>query len=126
VSWDYIHACQEGEAGGTPDAAEALSSKHTPGPWEIRSGNGLSFLIWPQGRPTAIAVVPGKAGTSAEANARLLAAAPDLLAACKVALARHKQALGIRVKLTGIAGGKLAEEIAQMEAAVAHAEGGAP
>lgn len=53
---------------------------------------------------------------------RALLAHGDLLAACKALLARCKDALAIRVKLTGLTGGKLAEEIAQAEAAISRAE----
>ena len=70
-------------------------SKHTPGPWEIRrEKNGYIIGIWV---PNSVNPdnEPGKGGTividgcpcgNSEANARLLAAAPDLLAACCQAL----------------------------------------
>lgn len=48
-------------------------------------------------------------------------AAEQMLAALEKALARHHQAYAIRVKLTGINVGKLADEIAEMEAALAAA-----
>lgn len=63
---------------------------------------------------------------TASSCARLFAAAPQLLAACQKALARHKHALSIRLKLTGFDGGKLAEEIALMEAAIAKTTGETP
>jgi len=53
-------------------------------------------------------------------------AGPELLAACKTCLARHKQAYELRQKLSGIIGGKLAEEIALVEAAIDKAEGRTP
>lgn len=55
--------------------------KHTPGPWGIESGYG--FVITSDG--SSIAAVfpetlrPGKNHLPAEANARLFAAAPELL-----------------------------------------------
>ena len=52
----------------------------------------------------------------------LLMAAPDLLAACEAALARLEQALSIRTKLIAFGGGKLAEEVAQLRAALARAK----
>src|ERR1700730_8107616 len=53
-------------------------AKHTPGPWAIGStdfGQGISMMIEP-----GICVVLGH-GQTPDANARLIAAAPDLLAA---------------------------------------------
>lgn len=66
--------------------------EHTPGPWEVRPGYGmLKAEIGPPGRAVA-AVWVKQAGTrdeqkepvawpEGEANARLIAAAPDLLEA---------------------------------------------
>lgn len=52
---------------------------HTPGPWRI--GNAGKAIFPPQG----IAMIADCAGCdNARANARLIAAAPDLLAALKV------------------------------------------
>lgn len=72
------------------------SSKHTPGPWEISPnplGDATRRFIWPEdtengpvgpcsdtGRCIAIINPRGDVATL-EANARLIAAAPDLLAA---------------------------------------------
>ena len=55
-------------------------SKHTPGPWEAgRLAGPDQWMVsgGPDGNRTSIADVSG------EANARLIAAAPDLLRACK-------------------------------------------
>ena len=85
-------------------------TKHTPGPWtwgrtedghEIRMGNAINAVgiydshcvieynhsVWPYDGDE-----PNKQYEEAEANARLIAAAPDLLAACKEALigAKHE------------------------------------
>jgi hypothetical protein len=73
-----------------------MSSKHTPGPWQI-SRDGLTIFAGTAGagvlirgveqRIPHIAYIPknGFAATLAEqqANARLIIAAPDLLAACE-------------------------------------------
>lgn len=45
----------------------------------------------------------------------------ELEDACRVALARMRDALDIRVRLTGLPGGKLAKEVAQLEKAIASA-----
>lgn len=68
---------------------------HTPGPWTYnlykpgskyqnpavtdKAHNGIVMEVWGQGKECA------------EANARLIAAAPDLLAACEAALIRIKE-----------------------------------
>ncbi len=84
------------------------TTQHTPGPWAWHEGHDT---IWPRGRdgtgpevvgpsesglygPEYQPVVQGfwrndgvaDAEASSPANARLIAAAPDLLAACKAAL----------------------------------------
>lgn len=69
------------------------AAKHTPGPWQYEKmadpNRPTSFTIYgPTGRlavvDTGFAGVPGK--DEADANGTLIAAAPDLLAACKIAL----------------------------------------
>lgn len=56
-------------------------SKHTPGPWYIDETYGL--IMW-QDKEVA-AIHAGRNG-DARANAALIAAAPDLLAACEIIL----------------------------------------
>ena len=89
-----------------------MSVQHTPGPWKVdgnvirgdeKSNGSVSVacildVAYPYGR---------WAGESAQANARLIAAAPDLLEACKVALgiigfgAEHDQISAAIAKATG-------------------------
>ena len=72
--------------------------KHTPGPWGVCPDPGAdcgecgesqeeAFLVGPQ-MPTGVGVRTGLAvvlvDDNAEANAMLMAAAPDLLAACQL------------------------------------------
>ena len=52
-------------------------TKHTPGPWHIKDGKVFA---------AAICRVDGTPDGSAEANAQLIAAAPELLEACKIAM----------------------------------------
>lgn len=74
-------------------------AKHTPGPWEVERVNSdyphdicLGYDIPGEGCPILIATVFSDEDdapisvTEANANARLIAAAPDLLEACRRAL----------------------------------------
>lgn len=69
-------------------------SGHTPGPWFVggETDHG-EFLICSDARPTICAVDPGAREWCTHANARLIAAAPDLLDALQLilpdALASH-------------------------------------
>jgi hypothetical protein len=101
-------------------------TKHTPGPWtaekcgatcslvEILAGSPLAptrqVVGWAQGMAVA-----GHAGENAWANARLMAAAPDLFAACEEA----RLAL-----LSDDAGVKMAA-ITTLEEVIREAKGGA-
>lgn len=74
-------------------------SKHTPGPWQICGARGCSCrMIWGDSGEVCIGVAhsahwksaigdPWPKDEMADANARLIAAAPDLLAACKAYIA---------------------------------------
>ena len=53
-------------------------SKHTPGPWHYEQKGGGLVGIFPSGIETAVAFTRNN-----EADARLIAAAPDLLAALR-------------------------------------------
>lgn len=70
-------------------------SKHTPGPWKTHDNIGRKgeLGIIADVAPCIIAIM-GNAKEwprEAEANARLIAAAPDLLKACKKILAEIKE-----------------------------------
>ena len=116
-------------------------SKHTAGPWQFGSVNGDVFATDHIGLPPAVytrflittdtpgavelvAMTPTKHAEfnqRSEADARLIAAAPDLLGACR-ACADHLRGriVGRPVNLTSLRG--LSEACA---AAIAKAEGGA-
>lgn len=78
-------------------------SKHTPGPYEVRAflprqgaGSGHFQIIQIQDGSAHIAsiwILEKTPHAIAEANAKLFAAAPDLLEACKLALTylQHEQ-----------------------------------
>ena len=59
-------------------------TQHTPGPWlnggSAKDGEFTNWFV--SAPPNCIAVCPERDGSS-EANARLIAAAPELLAACR-------------------------------------------
>ncbi|MDE2107323.1 MAG: hypothetical protein KGL39_59555 [Patescibacteria group bacterium] len=62
-------------------------SKHTPGPWKVDgAGQLLPFAIF--GGPGSLTPV---AEADDKANARLIAAAPDLLKAAKLALSGTRE-----------------------------------
>ncbi len=61
-----------------PLDASALLGGATPGPWEAREGSGFGvWLVDAIGR-RFVATMDGKPGVENEANARLIAAAPNL------------------------------------------------
>ena len=68
--------------------------KHTPGSWEVGKNDPTCVWSWHKGCETKIAnckylgydfgqVIPDETREQAEANARLIAAAPQLLEACE-------------------------------------------
>lgn len=60
------------------------TQSHTPGPW--RSGDAFNTVFGPpNGNPSPVTIADVRNGN--EANARLIAAAPDLLAGAKILLA---------------------------------------
>jgi hypothetical protein len=96
-------------------------SKHTPGPWMVETDvvqpNDVHVfakdmlgiaIVDSREYPEDTGTVPREVGL---ANARLIAAAPELLEACKAALAGFKQ-LGFQIVF-----------ISTIEAAIAKAEG---
>jgi hypothetical protein len=59
-------------------------SEHTPGPWIVDYDGNI--CAGPDKHLLAYVVPDPTWGIDAEANARLIAAAPDLLAACEIAM----------------------------------------
>ena len=84
------------------------AAKHTPGPWELDTTFGRQGLIQPVGRDYPVAAVTGyytNAGQT-EANARLIAAAPEMLEAlrdCREALRSIDATCELRVVNAAIA-----------------------
>lgn len=100
-------------------------TKHTPGPWGIQEGKTLLHIETFESERgdgsldtrTPICSVPKKS----EANARLIAAAPDLLGASKSALhlLEYEQNEGTKFS------SHINVELKELREAIAKAEGGA-
>jgi hypothetical protein len=69
-----------------------MSTQHTPGPWHFtnelnaKRARGKFLTVLPVGDDCPVADVNRHRGPSSEANARLIAAAPDLLTALQDAV----------------------------------------
>lgn len=97
------------------------TSKHTPGPWVIGDDHPSVCRISSQGSDQIGAMDIAPFGLAeAMANARLLAAAPELLEALRSCRDRLAQLPGSAVPTT-----PTYELIACVDAAIARAEGGA-
>jgi hypothetical protein len=87
-----------------------MQNKHTPGPWKLGTlditpfGTGLSMGIDAEGHGELAMVVwqmeddqiEGKQSLQCEANAKLIAAAPDLLEALELMLITRENERGLR------------------------------
>ena len=90
------------------------ASKHTPGPWRV-SGHRLAVFTKLNGINVVVADCDRTLGYSeSEANARLIASAPDLLEALKLWLDIHDKPAGFIGKF----GKSLTEAIAAQEVKV--------
>lgn len=99
--------------------SEAKMQAHTPGPWEcyadLPSTDPSWHIVTSAGRTRVVANVHIEPGNATdEANASLISAAPDLLAACKACLDN----CGCQEDNDPCA------NCARLEAAIAKAEGG--
>jgi hypothetical protein len=113
-----------------PKAVES-SAKHTPGPWHFNQGWGavcssassepeqLITPVWRHGTDKNGMPFPEQA--EADANARLIAAAPDLLAALRLAESSLSTYRATGAFTAGQPSGWL---LAQLSDAIAKAEGG--
>ena len=63
-----------------------MSTQHTPGPWSYLAGDGLAWRPSVQRATEGGFVVVGLSRNREEADAKLIAAAPELLEALKDAL----------------------------------------
>ena len=60
-----------------------MNAQHTPGPWFSCSGNAKNFYRIEARRGNDDMAIAELKGPDREANARLIAAAPELLAVCQ-------------------------------------------
>lgn len=100
-------------------------SKHTPGPWEshqTRGNNNFDYTL-----SKMVGVFPGEMATiefgsseRAEANAKLIAAAPDLLAACKAIWGLEDELIDelLEGDLGAVKSGSLSLALCKIEAAI--------
>lgn len=88
-------------------------TKHTPGPWAVIADGPTRVVATDTSRPWRIAVVdsPSDADPDVDANARLIAAAPELLAALE------------EVTSTCLDAGFHGSDLARSRAAIAKAKG---
>jgi len=79
-------------------------SKHTPGPWEVRQAETGHTAVYPHGGRERIADIycPLDINGNHAANARLIAAAPELLEACKSILKDYGYDSSIRLQLSEV------------------------
>lgn len=61
-----------------------MTDKHTPGPWIAEDYTGADVPAWYVVPASHNGTIAALAGLDAEANARLIAAAPDMLALAKL------------------------------------------
>lgn len=103
-----------------------MNTPYTPGPWKLNFENSNEIVADFGGQDITVALAHGPAGMWGEvqyehaANARLIAAAPELLEACKFALQKC-----ISLRESGDAGfyPEQPEEI-MLKKVIAKAEGG--
>lgn len=98
--------------------ADALSGKHTPGPWiEPCNFGATRFEVQGDGRQVAVVNTP--------ADARLIAAAPDLLAALNAFLQIWGPSFDASIDANGVSGWGAGEgdAISNARAAIARATG---
>lgn len=95
-------------------------SKHTPGPWTLDGPVGFAdpdrgaMVYAPHGNGHLVATIEYQYAESNRANARLIAAAPDLLAVCKWIL-EPDDPIGSNAEFKHLATEKACAAIAKVE-----------
>lgn len=108
-------------------------SSPTSGPWSVKDDTwaetGKPF-IWivaeGEGGPVCEINITTMSPETGRANARIVSAAPDLLAACQAALIKFQAAMTIRKAMTGIDTGGNAPTIKLLQDAITKATGEVP
>lgn len=100
------------------------NQKHTPGPWSVLIENGKLYVVQKHQDPVTVCFVPDPSSEDSQADARLIATAPELLAACKDAYAKLLERLNFIESTYGLEQNKDAY-LNQLEQAIAKATGGA-
>lgn len=67
-----------------------MTTKHTQGPWRVVPSNGMAWDEWLVEVASDEFLTPGIAEVYEEADARLIAAAPDLLEMLELMAAQHR------------------------------------
>ena len=65
---------------------QTQTQTHTPSPWEVSTYENGDVAVYGENDPSGRDLALVRGSSEAEANARLIAAAPDLLAALEAAL----------------------------------------
>ena len=95
VNHEFCHQCRKDAHGLVQKGEEEAMSEHTPGPWFCENGdNDNQWHVWDDAGIACICdvhagVEPDPSGAT---HAHLIAAAPDLLAACEALLAGSSKA----------------------------------
>jgi hypothetical protein len=82
----------------TQASGQAEISSHTPGPWHVSLARGRSALAVDDSKGLEVALLTRPHGTTS-ADARLIAAAPELLAALREIAALDGAYCGVAVEL---------------------------
>lgn len=99
-----------------------MHSKHTPGPWDVDEGDKSTIYELDAANPIA-EVFSDRSAEENEANARLIAAAPELLDALTALLDEAEDVFVCMADATGIDRHNLPPQFAAARAAIAKAEG---
>ena len=103
-----------------------MNTKHTPGPWKTVQAKSAISIKAHDGLVTIANIgwmLRANYPDTCEANARLIAAAPDLLAACELAthdLQRMMALLEVHAKMS-FKGGSFESNLAELKEAIAKA-----
>lgn len=98
-----------------------MSGQHTPGPWQAIEGATTGRLVIAPEQPKVRRNVAAVGGRNRDANADLIAAAPDLLKSAEVVLA----GLNARIEQADPSSVPLFSGIVELSDAIAKARGAA-